>query len=80
MQTPDEVVVDPQFVAGGGLVEVPDGDGTATMIATPVDFAATPWAPTRMSPDLGEHTDEILAELGKDSATIAALRASGAVI
>ena len=80
VQTPDEVVVDPQFVAGGGLVEVPDGDGTATMVATPVDFAATPWAPTRMSPDLGEHTDEILAELGKDSATIAALRASGAVI
>jgi crotonobetainyl-CoA:carnitine CoA-transferase CaiB-like acyl-CoA transferase len=79
VQTPDEVIVDPQFLAGGGLVDVPDGDGTATMVATPVDFAGTPWAPAGMSPDLGQHTDEILTELGRDRAAIGALRGSGAV-
>jgi alpha-methylacyl-CoA racemase len=32
-----------------------------------------------MPPELGEHTDEVLAELGRDAATIAALRADGIV-
>jgi formyl-CoA transferase len=32
-----------------------------------------------MPPALGQHTDEVLAELGRDTATIAALRASGVV-
>ena len=31
-------------------------------------------------PGLGEHTDEILAELGRTAEQIAALRASGAVV
>ncbi len=72
VQTPDELIADEQFIAGGGLVDVPDGDGIATMVATPVDFAGTPWAVAGMSPDLGQHTDAIAA--------IAALRASGAVV
>ena len=33
----------------------------------------------RPAPDTGEHTDEILGELGYDSATMASLRESGAV-
>jgi crotonobetainyl-CoA:carnitine CoA-transferase CaiB-like acyl-CoA transferase len=79
VQTPDELIIDPQFLAGGGLVDVPDGDGTTTMVATPVDFAGTPWAPARMSPGLGQHTDDILTDLGRDADAIAALRATGAV-
>jgi crotonobetainyl-CoA:carnitine CoA-transferase CaiB-like acyl-CoA transferase len=31
------------------------------------------------TPDAGDHNDEILAELGYDAATIADLRASGAI-
>ena len=79
IQTPDDVLADEQFRAGGGLVEVPDGATTATMVATPADFSGTPWAPRAMPPDVGEHTDEILGEAGLSGDEIAALRAGGAV-
>ena len=64
VQSPDDLLADPQFYASGALVEVPDGATTTNMIATPADFGATPWAPRGMAPDLGEHTREILTELG----------------
>jgi crotonobetainyl-CoA:carnitine CoA-transferase CaiB-like acyl-CoA transferase len=79
VQTVDQVLADPQLHAAGGFVNVPDGTTTATMIATPVDYSATPWSVRSMPPDLGQHTDEILAELGLDGEAIATLRAGGAV-
>jgi len=63
INTIEDVIGDEQFHAGGGIVDVPDGDGTLPMIATPVDFDGTPWAPRSVAPELGEHTDEVLAEL-----------------
>jgi crotonobetainyl-CoA:carnitine CoA-transferase CaiB-like acyl-CoA transferase len=75
VQNLDEVLADPQVQAAGGFVEVPDGDGTTLLPATPVDFAGTPVAPRAMAPGLGEHSDAILAELGRSPAEIAALRA-----
>jgi formyl-CoA transferase len=35
--------------------------------------------PARRGPGLGEHTEEILAELGFDAASIEGLRESGAI-
>jgi crotonobetainyl-CoA:carnitine CoA-transferase CaiB-like acyl-CoA transferase len=77
---PDEILADPQLRHAGGLVEVPDEFGTTTMIASPADFYGTPWAPRWIAPKLGEHTDAVLAELGKSTSEIDALRAAGAVI
>jgi crotonobetainyl-CoA:carnitine CoA-transferase CaiB-like acyl-CoA transferase len=79
VQSVEEVLADPQVAACGGLVEVPDGASTTAFPATPVDFSGTPWAPRSMAPAIGQHTDEILAELGKDAAAIAALRRDGVV-
>ena len=79
VQTLDEVVADPQVRAAGGLVEVPDGATTTTLPATPADFAGTPCEPRWMAPEPGQHTDEILAELGRSPEGIARLRESAVV-
>jgi crotonobetainyl-CoA:carnitine CoA-transferase CaiB-like acyl-CoA transferase len=62
----EDVVADEQFHAAGGMVDVPEGsggEGAVPMVATPADFHGTPWAPRSVAPKLGEHTEEILAEL-----------------
>ncbi|OBK97060.1 CoA-transferase [Mycobacterium asiaticum] len=59
----EDVVADEQFHAAGGIVDVPDGDSSVPMVATPADFRGTPWSPRSVAPTLGQHTDEVLAEL-----------------
>lgn len=59
----DDVVADEQFHASGGIVYVPEGDSSTPMVASPADFSATPWRPRAPAPELGEHTEQILAEL-----------------
>lgn len=80
VQTTQEVLSDPQVLASGGLVAVPDGDGTTLLPATPVDFGGTPWAPRSMAPAHGEHSEEILRELGRSEDEIAALRERAIIV
>jgi crotonobetainyl-CoA:carnitine CoA-transferase CaiB-like acyl-CoA transferase len=80
VQTVQEVLADEQVRAAGGLVDVPDGGTTTTLPATPADFAGTPGEPRWMAPEHGQHTDEVLRELGRDASAIAALREKGAVV
>lgn len=77
--TPDEVIADPQLRAAGGLIEVPHDGGTATMIASPIDFHGTPGEPRSLAPRLGQHTREVLGELGYDEARIDELVRRGVV-
>lgn len=74
-----EVVADPQVAAAGGIVEVDLHDGRTKAVATPVDFSDTAWAPGGPSPEIGEHTEEVLLELGYDWDAIAELHDKGAV-
>ena len=53
--------------------------GGLRMAGVPWRFSRSPASIRRPAPVLGEHTDEVLAELGYDTARIAALRTSGAV-
>ncbi|MDG1086232.1 MAG: CoA transferase [Acidimicrobiales bacterium] len=62
----DDLLADPQFAPSGALVEVPDSPGsstTTTMVATPVDYSRTVVQPRSLAPELGQHTEEVLAEL-----------------
>ena len=60
-----DAVDDPQAVAAGAFVEMPmvDGEEPYRAVASPVDFDGAGHVPGRV-PEPGEHTDEILAELG----------------
>jgi crotonobetainyl-CoA:carnitine CoA-transferase CaiB-like acyl-CoA transferase len=66
----EEVLADPQLQHAGGLIEVPDEYGTTTMIASPADFHGTPGEPRWIAPKLGEHTADVLRELGRSDAVI----------
>ncbi|MEM7338066.1 MAG: CoA transferase [Actinomycetota bacterium] len=71
---------DPQARHAGCYVEAPVADGTtAEMVATPVDFGTTTWVVREPPPELGQHTELVLMELGKDWDEIDALRAAGAI-
>jgi crotonobetainyl-CoA:carnitine CoA-transferase CaiB-like acyl-CoA transferase len=63
INTLEDVIADDQFHAAGGIVNVPGGDAGVPMVATPADFHGTPWEPRSVAPALGQHTDEVLAEL-----------------
>ena len=72
---------DPQVRARGIRVELPReaGDGISRIagVASPMRLSDTPPVLRSAPPSLGQHTDEVLREMGLDSARIAALRASG---
>jgi len=48
-------------------------------VASPLRLSATPPVLRRPPPRLGEHTDEVLGELGLSAAEVAALRAQRVV-
>jgi crotonobetainyl-CoA:carnitine CoA-transferase CaiB-like acyl-CoA transferase len=75
----NDLVVDPQFYAAGGVVTVPDETDGVLMVATPADFHGTPAGPRFRPPRLAEHTRELLGELGRNSEEIEALLADGVV-
>jgi crotonobetainyl-CoA:carnitine CoA-transferase CaiB-like acyl-CoA transferase len=80
VQTALELTQDPQAAAAGTFVDVPLNEGgTARMVATPLDFSGTPWAPAGPTPECGQHTEELLLELGFDWERIGALKEKGAI-
>jgi formyl-CoA transferase len=74
-----ELASEPSLRATGTVVEVDHPTrGKYLTVGNPIKLSDSPSEVTR-SPLLGEHTDEVLAELGYSKDQIAALRASQAV-
>lgn len=75
-----EVFADPQVQARGLAVKMPHPEaGEVPLVASPIRLSKTPVEYRRAPPLVGEHTDEILADLGVDAAGIAGLRGRGVV-
>lgn len=80
INTVEDVFAHPQAEPRQMVVEAEHPTaGTVRMAGFPYKLSGTPAAVRRPPPRLGEHTDEVLRELGYSAAEIAALR-EGAVI
>ena len=77
---PEDLLDDPHLTAADALVPVtlPDGAG-ALLPAMPIEMQGRKPGLVRDLPASGEHTAEVLAEIGYDAAAIADLEAAGAV-
>ena len=79
VQTPAQVAADPQVMASGAIVQVEDGQGgTFPSPAAPARFPGADATVRPRSPTLGEHTREVLAEIGYSAAEIDAIFAAEA--
>jgi crotonobetainyl-CoA:carnitine CoA-transferase CaiB-like acyl-CoA transferase len=80
IQTPTEVVNDPQARANDYFISV---DSAATdnlnMVGFPWSFSSTPASCRRTAPEFGQHTGEILVELGYKNEEIEAMKQEGAI-
>jgi crotonobetainyl-CoA:carnitine CoA-transferase CaiB-like acyl-CoA transferase len=75
-----QVFADPQVLAREMVVETNHPAlGRLRTLGSPIKMSATPPDVSRRAPQLGEHTDEVLAEAGFSVGEIAALRATGAI-
>ncbi len=80
VQTPIELHDDPDVIANGYLVEVTASNGTPfKLVANPVQFDEQPNVLTR-APEHGEHTDEVLQELGLDWDELIRLKTENAIL
>jgi CoA:oxalate CoA-transferase len=80
VQSIPEVVEDPQLLANKYVIELdhPTYGHTKTM-GFPWDLSETPASWRRRAPNLGEHTDEVLIEIGYGPEELAKLREEGAI-
>lgn len=72
-----DVLNDPQIRERGMVIR---GDGSERpQLASPLRMSATPWSLRTSATLLGEHTEELMLELGYEPSTIDALRQEGIV-
>jgi crotonobetainyl-CoA:carnitine CoA-transferase CaiB-like acyl-CoA transferase len=77
---PEEVINDPQLRANDIVVPLDGaGDHLQSTISSPMQVHDVEKVPAKRAPELGEHNEEILQELGFDPKQIDGLLASGAV-
>ena len=70
---PASLMQDPHVAGRGAYVVVPDRGGETVMHAVTPRLGSTPGALRRLAPRLGEHTEEILGELGANPEEVARL-------
>jgi crotonobetainyl-CoA:carnitine CoA-transferase CaiB-like acyl-CoA transferase len=80
VQSPTEYAADVQVVANGYLLDVARADGRVMhLAASPAQFDGAPITARRAAPALGEHTDEVLHELGWSEERVHNARTQGVI-
>jgi crotonobetainyl-CoA:carnitine CoA-transferase CaiB-like acyl-CoA transferase len=79
VREPEEVIKDPQLRANDIVVPLEGAGGKlASTISSPIQVHGVDKVPAKRAPQLGEHNEEVLRELGFSATEIDGLRASGA--
>jgi crotonobetainyl-CoA:carnitine CoA-transferase CaiB-like acyl-CoA transferase len=78
VQTATDLHQDPQVLANGYLADVDYGERTHRLVANPAQFDGEAPTLTR-APGAGEHTDEVLLQLGHAWDDVIALKVAGVV-
>ncbi len=77
---PEDVVQDPQLQANDIVVPLDGAGGRLTStISSPLQVHGVTKVPARRAPALGEHTEDVLKQLGFSATEIDGLRANGAI-
>lgn len=80
VNTIDKVVTEPQVKARDMVQEIElPGLGIMSMAGLPIKFSDTPGSIRRHPPSLGQHTQEVLQEIGYDDGRIRALSDQGVI-
>ena len=80
INTVDQAFADPQIVARGMRLDLPDAQGAPVpQVACPIQLSGTPVVYHAAPPALGQHTEAVLTTLGKSAEEIAQLRQNGVV-
>jgi crotonobetainyl-CoA:carnitine CoA-transferase CaiB-like acyl-CoA transferase len=80
VQVPEEIVNDPQLYANEIVVPINDGSANPKYtVSCPLSVKEAPKVAPRIAPGLGEHSEEILKELGFTTQQVEQLEVSGAV-
>ena len=81
VRAPEEVIADPQALANNFFEEVEHPvAGPTKIVTTPVKFDQTPAALRRAAPETGQHTEEVLLELGYNWDDIARFKEEGVIL
>ena len=81
VQTFKEAVNDPQALENGFIVEVEHPiHGTFKNVTSPVQLSKTPGSIRTVAPELGQHTEEILLEMGYNWDDITAFKDAKAIL
>jgi formyl-CoA transferase len=77
---PEDVVRDPQLLANDIVVPLEGAGGKLTStISSPIQMHGVTKVPAQHAPALGEHTEDVLTQLGFSATEIDGLRANGAI-